>query len=62
MDRVPCELLLVGHRGGALLERGDVANPTIIQLPHVESTWGITAHAAATPIGVVYGSRNSIFA
>lgn len=55
------ELLVIGHSGGALLIRGDVANPTIVQLPYVESTHGLVYHPAVTPIGVVYASRRGIY-
>lgn len=56
------ELFLLGHNGGALVVRGDINNPTVAQLPFVESTYGVATHLAITPLGVVYGSRNGIFA
>jgi hypothetical protein len=56
------QLLIVKHRGGGYLVQGDLATPTVTRLPYIESTYGITAMAVATPIGVVYGSRNGIFA
>jgi len=55
------ELFIVGMQGGAMLVRGDMANPTIVQLPYVESTFGLAMYPAISPIGVVYGSRNGIF-
>lgn len=56
------ELLLLAHQGGALLIRGDINNPTVVQLPFVESTHGVATHPAITPLGVVYGSRSGVFA
>lgn len=56
------ELLLVGHGGGAKLIRGDVANPTIVNLPFVAPTLGVSAQCCNSPIGVVYGARNGVYA
>lgn len=56
------ELFIVGMQGGAMLVRGDIANPTVVMLPFVESTNGLAMYPAVTPIGVVYGSRNGVYA
>lgn len=56
------ELLLVKHRDGGYLVQGDLKNPTVTRLPYIESTYGVAAMPAHTPLGVVYGSRNGIFA
>ena len=55
------DLFIVKHYGGAVTIRGDVNNPTVVSLPFVESTYGVSAMAAVTPIGVVYGTRNGVF-
>lgn len=56
------ELFLVKFNGGAVAMRGDLADPTIIRLPYVESTGGITTMGAPTPVGFVYGTRNGVYA
>lgn len=57
------EMLLVRDKGGAIVVRGDLDNPTVQRLPGVESTYNcITCVPAVTPLGVVYASRNGIFA
>jgi hypothetical protein len=55
------QLLIVKHRGGAVLISGDLDNPTVRRLPSVESTHGVISKGAQTPVGFVYGSRNGIF-
>lgn len=55
------ELLVVKARGGGVTVRGDLDNPTIRRLPHIESTHGITSKGAQTPIGYVYGTRTGVF-
>lgn len=56
------QLLIVKHRGGAVLVTGDLDNPVVRRLPSVESTNGIVSKGVQTPIGFVYGSRNGIYA
>lgn len=55
------ELLLIKNSGGGVVVRGDLDNPTISQLPYLESTFGMRAHGCNTPLGFVYGSRNGVF-
>ena len=55
------ELLLIKHRDGGLLIRGDLDNPTIARLRSIESTYGVSASPVNTPIGLVYGTRNGVF-
>lgn len=54
------ELLIVKHAGGAVLVRGDIANPQVIRLPLVHSTGGYTMRAAHTPVGVFWGTRHGV--
>jgi hypothetical protein len=55
------ELLVVKHGGGGYLLRGSVTAPTVTKLPFIESTYGVTSSPVATPMGLVYGSRNGVF-
>jgi hypothetical protein len=55
------ELLVVKHSGGGYLLRGSVTNPTVTKLPFIESTYGVVSSPVATPMGLVYGSRNGVF-
>jgi hypothetical protein len=55
------ELLVVKHTGGGYLLRGSIASPTVTKLPFLESTYGVVASPAMTPIGLVYGTRNGVF-
>jgi hypothetical protein len=55
------ELFIVGHQGGALVVRGDVANPTVVQLPYVTSSNGWACFPAVSPIGVVYTARDGVY-
>ena len=54
------ELFVVKARGGGAVIRGDLDNPTIRRLPHIESTFGVSSKGVATPLGFVYGSRTGI--
>jgi hypothetical protein len=54
------ELLLVKHRVGGVLIRGDIANPTVLRLPGIEAVRGLTNIACNTPAGVVYGSHTGV--
>lgn len=55
------EIIFIRDRGGAVILRGDMDNPTVIQLPYVESTHGARSIPAHTPIGLVYGTRNGVY-
>lgn len=54
------ELLIVKHRAGGVLVRGDVANPQVIKLPGIHPTGGYTMTPANTPFGVFYGTRDGV--
>lgn len=54
------ELFVVKARGGGAVIRGDLDNPTIRRLPHIESTFGVSSKGVATPLGFVYGSRTGV--
>lgn len=56
------ELVLFRHEGGALVIRGDLGFPQIQQLPMVEGTFGVECVPVVTPLGVVYLSKNGVFA
>lgn len=56
------ELLVIKHSGGGYLLRGSVASPTVTKLPFLESTYGLVSTPALTPMGLVYGTRNGVFA
>lgn len=55
------EVIFIKDRGGAVMVRGDLENPTVVQLPYVESTRGARSIPATTPLGLVYGTRNGVF-
>ena len=55
------ELFIVKARGGGALVRGDLDNPTVRRLPHIEPTHGIVSKGAQTPIGFVYGTKTGVF-
>lgn len=55
------QLLVIKHSGGGALIQGDLDNPTVSQLPYLESTQGVCSHGINTPLGFVYGSRNGVF-
>lgn len=55
------QLLLIKSYNGATLVRGDLDNPTVVQLPYVESTCDVSSTPVKTPLGLVYGSRNGVF-
>lgn len=56
------ELLVVKHGRGGVLMRGDMDNFEAVNLPYIESTYGVVSMGINTPIGFVYGSRNGVFA
>jgi hypothetical protein len=56
------ELLVMKHDGGGYLVRGDLSNPVVSRLASIESPHGVRVHPAATPVGLVYATRDGIFA
>lgn len=55
------EIIFIKDREGAVLVRGDLDNPTVVQLPYVESTHGAYSIPAKTNFGLVYGTANGIY-
>ena len=55
------EIIFIRDRGGAVLVRGDLDNPTVVQLPYVESTHGARSIPVSCPLGLVYGTRNGVY-
>lgn len=55
------EIIFIKDREGAVLVRGDLDNPTVVQLPYVESTHGAYSIPAKTNFGLVYGTINGIY-
>lgn len=55
------QLLLVKYRDGALMIRGDLDDPTVVDLPFLHSTGGARCIPAWTPSGLVYGGKNGVY-
>jgi len=55
------EIIFIKDREGAVLVRGDLDNPTVVQLPYVESTHGAYNIPAKTNFGLVYGTVNGVY-
>lgn len=55
------ELFVVRQHGGAFVVRGDLANPNVIRLPGIPSTYSAVNVGAATPLGYVFGTRNGVY-
>lgn len=55
------ELFMVKHRGGAVVLRGSLENPTVVRLPGVEPTRGMMHYPVVTPLGCIYGSRSGVW-
>lgn len=55
------EIIFIKDREGAILVRGDLDNPTVVQLPYVESTHGAYSIPAKTNFGLVYGTANGVY-
>ncbi len=55
------EIIFVKDRGGAVMVRGDLDNPTVVQLPYVESTHGARSIPTSTPLGLIYGTRAGVY-
>lgn len=56
------EMLVLKHTGGGYLLRGSFASPSVVKLPFMESTYGVVSSPALTPLGLIYGTRNGVFA
>ena len=54
------ELLVVKSTGGGAIVRGDLDNPTVRRLPHIEPTYNTACKGTQSPIGYVYGSRTGV--
>lgn len=55
------EIIFIKDREGAVLVRGDLDNPTVVQMPYVESTHGVYSIPAKTNFGLVYGTLNGVY-
>jgi hypothetical protein len=55
------EIIFIKDREGAILVRGDLDNPTVVQLPYIESTHGAYSIPAKTNFGLVYGTSNGVY-
>lgn len=55
------EMFVVKHLGGGIVVRGDLANPTVLRLPGVASTYGAANIGVMTPLGFVYGTRYGVW-
>jgi hypothetical protein len=55
------ELLLIKHRGGGVVVRGDVARPTVVRAPGLPSTYNATNKGVMTDIGFVFGTRYGVW-
>ena len=55
------EIIFIKDAEGAILVRGDLDNPTVVQLPYVESTHGAYSIPAKTNFGLVYGTSNGVY-
>jgi hypothetical protein len=55
------ELFLVKNRGGGVLVRGDVANPTVTRLKGVPDVNGAANIGCLTPNGFVFGTRQGVW-
>lgn len=55
------QLFLITANRGAITINGDLRNPSVVNLPGVESTYGYTPKPVVTNSGVVYGSKSGLF-
>jgi hypothetical protein len=55
------EIMFIKDREGATMVRGDLDNPTVVQMPYVESTHGAHSIPAKTNFGLVYGTANGVY-
>lgn len=55
------QLFMTTTNKGAVVINGDLNNPSVVNLPAVESTYGKTPHPVAVNGGVVYGSRSGMY-
>lgn len=51
-------LFLVKHVGGAVMVNGDLDNPTVVRLPGIPSTGGVTNRGVMTDRGYIYGTTS----
>lgn len=56
------ELLIVKRRGGGQVIRGDLASPTVVDMPSVPGVLNDPSIPVATPFGMVYGSTSGVWA
>jgi hypothetical protein len=55
------ELLLVKQRGGALVARGDIDNPTVLKISGFPDVRNAANIGAQTPLGFVFGTRGGVY-
>jgi hypothetical protein len=55
------ELFLVKHKGGGVVIRGSLNNPTVVKLAGVESIRGMMNIPAVTPEGCFYGTATGVW-
>jgi hypothetical protein len=55
------QLFMITANRGAITINGDLRNPSVVNLPGVESTYGRTPKPVVTNSGVVYGSKSGLF-
>ena len=55
------ELFVVKRHGGGYVVRGDMASPTVLDMPGVVPTYDAPNVPTATPMGLVYGSSPGIW-
>lgn len=56
------ELLIVKRRGGGQIIRGDIASPTVVDMPSIPGVLNDPNIPVATPFGMVYGSTSGVWA
>lgn len=55
------ELFMVKNKGGGVVIRGSLNNPTVTRLPGIEPVKGMMNIPAVTPMGCFYGSKSGIW-
>lgn len=56
------ELFLIRDTGGGAIVRGDLESPQVTDYPGIPSTNGAANIPAVTPLGMVYGTRDGVYA
>lgn len=56
------ELMLIKHDGGGTVVRGALDAPQVTDYPGIPSTRGATNIPVPTPLGLVYGTRDGVYA